>query len=73
MNSTVSVKTARGDWTQQVRPKRMGLPPPLALDIFSPYHVQSWGASTKVASDISNGCQYGEGEKVARHLLDLVK
>ena len=31
------------------------------LDVFSPYHVQSWGASSKVASNISNGYQLGEG------------
>jgi hypothetical protein len=54
------VKTAGGDWTQQVRAKRLSFPP-LALDVFSPYHVQTRGASSTAASDISNGYQLGEG------------
>ena len=39
-------------------------PPLSVLDTFSPYHVQSWGASSKAASNISNGYQLGEGENV---------
>jgi hypothetical protein len=36
-------------------------PPLLVLDIFSPYHVQSWGASSDAMNNISNDYQLGEG------------
>ena len=54
---------------QQARTKSLSLPPPSAFDIFLPYHVQPWGASFNVASNISNDYQYGEGEKGNRTML----